>query len=114
VTSFGIFVEIAEPFVEGLVRTERLGGERYVFDERSVRLVQPASGRSFALGDKVTVGIDNVSVQRRKIDMSLVDHVSLSPPVPLEPRRRSRQPGKDGERRAHPRGKAAERPQGAG
>src|SRR5262249_51793049 len=53
VTSFGIFVEIAEPFVEGLVRTERLGGDRYVFDERSVRLVQPSSGRSFALGDKV-------------------------------------------------------------
>ena len=74
VMAFGLFVEIAEPFVEGLVKVERLDGDRYEYDERLVRLVGKKSGRSFALGDAVRVRIENVSVPRRKIDLTLEEH----------------------------------------
>lgn len=105
VTSFGIFVEIVDPFVEGLVRMERLGqdaGDRFVFDERTVRLVGKQSGRSFALGDAVRVRIENVSVPRRKIDLALVAHTESERPEPVREGTRKRR------KRSEPRTKADE------
>jgi ribonuclease R len=92
VTSFGIFVEIADPFVEGLVKADRLGEEPFEFDERTVRLVGRRSGRSFALGDEVRVRIENVSVPRRKIDLALVEHAESSPRATPPPQRRREPP----------------------
>jgi len=72
VTSFGAFVEIEEPFVEGLIKTESLGDEPFAFDEIHMRLSGRRTGRSISLGDKVKVRIINVSVIRRRIDFELV------------------------------------------
>jgi len=71
VTSFGAFVEIEEPFVEGLIKLDSLG-EPFVYDEIHMRLSGKRSGRTLELGDKVTVEINNVSVVRRRIDFTLV------------------------------------------
>ncbi len=80
VAAFGFFVEIADPFVEGLVRGETLSAtDFFEFDEQRVRLVGKRSGRSFALGDAVRVRIQNVSVARRKIDLVLEEHVETTP-----------------------------------
>jgi ribonuclease R len=72
--SFGIFVTVEEPFVEGLVRMEDLGNDYFVFDEASCRIVGKRSGRMFSLGDEVTVEVQSVSVARRKIDFKLKQH----------------------------------------
>ncbi len=99
VAGFGFFVEIGEPFVEGLVKLERLAGDRYQFDDRTMRLVGGASGRSFALGDQVRVRIENVSVQRRKIDLVLEEHAETAPRRPADGRRRRRREEKREPRR---------------
>jgi ribonuclease R len=72
VTSFGAFVEIEEPFVEGLIKLESLGNEPFVYDEVHMRLAGTKTGKSIELGDKVTVEINNVSVIRRRIDFTLI------------------------------------------
>lgn len=72
VTSFGAFVEIDAPFVEGLIKLDSLG-ERFVYDEVHMRLSAERSGRAIELGDRVTVEIANVSVARRRIDFVLVE-----------------------------------------
>jgi ribonuclease R len=72
VTSFGAFVEIEEPFVEGLIKTESLGDEPFAFDEIHMRLSGRRTGRTLELGDKVRVEINNVSVIRRRIDFTLL------------------------------------------
>ena len=74
VTSFGIFVNIDEPYIEGLVRMEELGDDIFSYDETQLRLVGRRSGRTFALGDKVKVEILSVSVARRRIDFRLHAH----------------------------------------
>ena len=72
VTSFGIFVAIDEPFVEGLVRTDYLlPDDFYDFDETGCRLLGRRSGRAFCLGDRVRVEILQVSVARRRIELRL-------------------------------------------
>lgn len=75
VTSFGAFVEIEEPFVEGLIKLDSLG-EPFEYDDVHMRLSGKRTGRSIELGDKVTVEINNVSVIRRRIDFTLIDTAS--------------------------------------
>ncbi|HUS31966.1 MAG TPA: ribonuclease R [Kofleriaceae bacterium] len=70
VTSFGAFVEIEEPFVEGLIKLDSLG-EPFEYDEIHMRLSGKRTGRTIELGDKVLVEINNVSVIRRRIDFTL-------------------------------------------
>ncbi|MFT3699180.1 MAG: ribonuclease R [Kofleriaceae bacterium] len=85
VTSFGAFVEIDEPFVEGLIKLDSLG-EHFNYDEIHMRLSAERSGRAIELGDKVTVEIANVSVLRRRIDFTLIsaqDHSGDPKPAKL-------------------------------
>jgi ribonuclease R len=72
VTSFGAFVELEEPYVEGLIKLESLGDEPFGFDEVHMRLSGQRTGTTVSLGDKVTVEINNVSVVRRRIDFTLI------------------------------------------
>ncbi len=71
VTSFGAFVEIDEPFVEGLLKLDALG-EDMVFDEIHLTLRARRSGLTLSLGDPVTVEIVDVSVPKRRINLALV------------------------------------------
>ncbi len=104
VTSFGAFVEIDEPFVEGLVKLDSLG-EHMTYDEVHMRLSAPRSGRAIELGDKVTVEIANVSVVRRRIDFTLIA-TSRAPsatpaklqPDPRAPFKQKRKAGREVER----------------
>jgi ribonuclease R len=71
VTSFGLFVEIDEPYVEGLIRLDSFA-EPMIFDEVHLRLTGRLTGMVLTLGDRVVVEIQNVSVPRRRIDLALV------------------------------------------
>jgi ribonuclease R len=73
VTSFGVFVECLEPYVEGLIKLDALGGDSYQFDDRQMKLRGRRNGRMFSLGDPVKVRVENVSVARRRIDLALLD-----------------------------------------
>jgi ribonuclease R len=72
VTSFGAFVELEEPYVEGLIKLDSLGDDQFSFDEVHMRLSGQRTGTTISLGDKVTVEINNVSVVRRRIDFTLI------------------------------------------
>ncbi len=76
VTSFGAFVELDEPYVEGLIKLESLGDDQFEFDDVHMRLSGRKTGLAIELGDRVTVEINNVSVVRRRIDFSLVATLS--------------------------------------
>jgi len=74
VTSFGCFVTLDEPFVDGLVRVDRIG-EWLDFVPEAMRLVGRRSGRSIALGDRLKVKVENASIARRQIDLQIVGEV---------------------------------------
>jgi ribonuclease R len=74
VTSFGVFVVMDEPFVEGLVRTDYLvPDDFYEYDTVACRLVGRRHGRTFSLGDRIEVEILQVSVARRRIELRVRD-----------------------------------------
>ena len=73
VTSFGLFVELVDIYIEGLVHVTALPGDYYNFDRAHQRLIGERSGRSFQLGGKVRVQVARVDLDDRKIDLELLD-----------------------------------------
>lgn len=80
VTGFGIFVELTDIYVEGLVHVTALPGDYYHFDAVHHRLAGERTGRSFRLGDTTQVVVARVDLDERKIDFELADNV-LSAPI---------------------------------
>jgi ribonuclease R len=73
VTAFGLFIELIEHFVEGLVHISTMADDYYRFVERAHILRGENTGREYRLGDKVTVQVVKVDMERRQIDLGLVD-----------------------------------------
>ncbi len=72
VARFGLFVELRESLIEGLVRVERLGDDRFEFDERKMELRGSRTGRVFRLGDLLDVVVERVDPVLRRVDLGLV------------------------------------------
>ncbi|MBC9249194.1 ribonuclease R [Pseudomonas alcaligenes] len=80
VTGFGLFVELKDIYVEGLVHVTALPADYYHFDPVHHRLAGERSGRSFRLGDSVEVKVMRVDLDERKIDFELGAAASKAAP----------------------------------
>ncbi|OGV46086.1 MAG: ribonuclease R [Legionellales bacterium RIFCSPHIGHO2_12_FULL_42_9] len=74
VTGFGIFVELNEIYVEGLVHVTSLRNDYYSFDQLRHRLIGERSHQIYSLGDQVMVMVARVDLDERKIDFELADN----------------------------------------
>jgi ribonuclease R len=73
VTSFGLFIELVEHFVEGLVHISTMADDYYRFVERAHVLRGENTGRVYRLGDRVQVQVVKVDMERRQVDLGLVE-----------------------------------------
>ncbi len=71
VAAFGLFVELSEHFVEGLVHISSMADDYYRFLESSHTLHGENTHKTYRLGDKVTVQVIRVDLERRQIDLGL-------------------------------------------
>jgi ribonuclease R len=69
--SFGAFVRVEDPFVEGLVRAQSIGTGLFEYDELRMRLTAH-SGFSVGVGDVVEVELTGVDTERRQVTFKLV------------------------------------------
>jgi ribonuclease R len=78
-SQFGVFVQLDEPFVDGMVRIADLERERkdsFARDDTGVRMIGQRTGFVLTIGDRVIVEIVDASVSRRQIDMALMSVLS--------------------------------------
>ena len=73
VTAFGLFVELVEHFVEGLVHISSMADDYYRFHERQHELRGENSRKMYCLGDKVAVQLVRVDREHRQLELALVD-----------------------------------------
>jgi ribonuclease R len=73
VTGFGLFVELADIYIEGLVHVTALGNDYYTFDPIRHRLSGQRTGGSYRLGDPIRVKVVRVSLDDRRIDFELAE-----------------------------------------
>jgi ribonuclease R len=95
VTSFGLFIELDESKVNGLVHVTQLPNDYYHFDPVRRTLTGERHGREFRLGDRVRIVVLKASVEDRRIDFRLVEEREDRglPPLPTrgKPAKRTKQ-----------------------
>ena len=79
ITNFGLFVELQDLYIEGLIHITALPKDFYEFDQASMQLIGRSTRRIFSLGDRALVQIARVNLDERKIDLVLADSTSDKP-----------------------------------
>lgn len=95
VTGFGIFVELVEVYVDGLVHVTALGNDYYHFDAAKHRLMGERTRKIYRLGDKVRIRVVRVDLDETKIDFELAGQESGSA------RKTAHAPSHKGPRKGH-------------
>ena len=75
VNSFGIFVELKDLYITGLVHITQLDHDFFHFDPIAHKLVGERTGKVYRLGDEVEVVVAAVNLDDRKIDLALAHKV---------------------------------------
>jgi ribonuclease R len=73
VAPFGLFVELADHFVEGMVHVSSMADDFYRFVERGHVLRGETTHKAYRLGDRVRVQVVRVDLERRQIDLGLLE-----------------------------------------
>ena len=106
VAAFGLFIELVEHFVEGLVHISSMADDYYRFLESTHTLRGENTHKTFRLGDRVRVQVVRVDLERRQIDLGLSDVLDAlrqderrrgprrSAAKPKSEQRRKQRPGK--------------------
>ena len=68
VAGFGLFVELSEVFVEGMISIRDLKDDYFIFDDVHHQLKGQNSGKIYRLGDMIKVKVASVNLDDRKID----------------------------------------------
>ena len=89
VTSFGLFVELVDVYIEGLVHVTSLPWDYYHFDIARQRLVGERTGASWQLGGRLRVRLVRVDLDDRKIDLEPVSAGAVDD-APRIPRKRKK------------------------
>ena len=89
VTGFGLFVELSDIFVTGLVHISTLPGDYYHFEQAHQRLIGERTATRFQLGDKMTVQVARVDLEEKTIDFELAN-------APMSSRKGRRSAGRKG------------------
>jgi ribonuclease R len=73
ITKYGIFVELTDLFVEGLIPLNTMFDDHYTFHDTTRQIIGQRSRKTFSLGDRVRVLLDRIDSLERKLQFSLVD-----------------------------------------
>jgi ribonuclease R len=75
-TKYGLFVELDDLFVEGLVPIQSLGaldGDYYTYRENTRQIIGEHGGRKFVIGQRVRVLLDRVDAAQKRLQFSILD-----------------------------------------
>jgi ribonuclease R len=73
VAPYGLFVELIEHYVEGMVHVSSMADDYYRFVEQQHVLRGENTKKVYRLGDKINVQVVRVDMERRQIDLGIVE-----------------------------------------
>ena len=71
-SEWGIFVELEDSIVEGMMFMRDIPGDYYQFDEERYEVFGHATGKVFTIGDKVRIRVKSADLRRRLLDFEFV------------------------------------------
>jgi ribonuclease R len=90
VNSFGVFVELKDLYITGLVHITALDHDFFHFDPISHKLTGERSGKTYQLGNSIEVVVAAVNLDDRKIDLVLAKRGEKPEPEPAKKKKKSR------------------------
>jgi len=110
---YGLFVELTDMFVEGLVPIDTLRDDRYTWRENTHEIIGERTGRRFRAGDRVQVILDRILAQERRLQFSIVEEglqltgrkPARPPSKPKKNKRSSAAPASKGKKHLRRKGK---------
>lgn len=88
VTSFGLFIELVDVYVEGLVHISTLADDYYQFDASTMTLNGESTKKTYRLGDTLDIVVSRVDIDERKIDFVLDQKTTPSKRKRKKPKRK--------------------------
>lgn len=80
-TKYGLFVELTDLFIEGLVPLNGLLDDIYTYRENTRQIIGAHSGRRFSIGDRLRIVLDRVDEVERRLQFSILEEVPRQQPV---------------------------------
>jgi ribonuclease R len=80
----GIYVELTESKIEGMILLRTLEQDFFYFDEENYRVVGRESGKIYTLGDRIRVRVDRVNMEKKLLDYLMVEEEYEKPHDILE------------------------------
>ena len=75
ITKFGMFVELNELFIEGLIPLNSLTDDHYLFHENTRQIIGQRTRRTFSMGNRVRVILDRVDEMQKRIQFALFEEL---------------------------------------
>jgi ribonuclease R len=97
-TKYGLFVELDDLFVEGLVPIDSMRADRYTYRENTRQVIGDFSDRIYSAGDRVQVILDRVDAVDRRLQFSLLEEEAFAPRKKKSGGTKSRRKEKAGKR----------------
>src|SRR6476620_2622417 len=102
VAAFGLFIELVEHFVEGMVHVSTMADDYYRFVEGAHLLRGENTHKVYRLGDKVKVQVIRVNMELRQVDLGLVEILERVREGERGPRRSKASPKFEKKRKQRP------------
>jgi ribonuclease R len=118
-TKYGLFVELTDLFIEGLVPLGSLLDDIYTYRENTRQIIGNHSGRRYSIGDRLRVILDRVDEVERRLQFSILDEPQTESPRPARKKQKAkpaatREPAHPSRsaKKGKPRGKLRRQPKG--
>jgi ribonuclease R len=80
ITKFGMFVELNDMFIEGLVPLQMMQGDHFTFNENTRQIIGQRTRKTYSMGDRVVVLVDRIDPVQRKINFAILDELPPTRP----------------------------------
>ena len=74
-SEWGVFVELENSIVEGMILLRDIEGDFYQFDEERYEVYGHSTGRTFTIGDKLRIRVKSADLRRRLLDFTFVEKI---------------------------------------
>ena len=73
VTKFGMFVELNDLFIEGLVPLTTMSDDRYMYHENTRQIIGQRTRKTYSMGDPIHVFVDRIDEMQKRIQFGIVE-----------------------------------------
>ena len=105
VTEWGVYVELDETHIEGMVSLREMQDDFYTFDAENYCIVGNSSKRVFTLGDAVKIKVLRADLARKQLDFSITAEINFETgeesPLEFVAQKRDNQNARDGRSRSY-------------